>query len=306
MTDRDPLLDQAAKHWSGISQARAASSTVNWWQSKAIVAHINARICGEPLAGLTAGFHRRIRQMTDGQSLPRAISVGCGAANKEMALVRAGLADHFDLYEIAQDRIAQAQAQAEKFGIAGNIRFLDEDPVAHPQEDCYDLVHWDNALHHMLDVEAAVDWSHRVLKPGGIFAMYDFVGPNRFQWTDRNLDYIEKVRNALPLSLMAATETPGARLRARIERPDPERLMAVDPTEAADSQRIPDAILKHFPHAEIVPTGGAIYHVGLKDILARFTDEDAGWMDFVLMVDQLLADLGETHYAVAIVRKGSS
>jgi len=44
-----------------------------------------------------------------------------------------------------------------------------------------DFVHWNNALHHMLNFEKAVQWSYQILKVDGVFYMDDFVGPSRFQ-----------------------------------------------------------------------------------------------------------------------------
>jgi hypothetical protein len=36
----------------------------------------------------------------------------------------------------------------------------------------------------MFDVDGAVAWSKTVLKPGGVMYVEEFVGPDRFQWSD--------------------------------------------------------------------------------------------------------------------------
>jgi hypothetical protein len=54
----------------------------------------------------------------------------------------------------------------------------------------------------MLDVEQAIAWSVASLVAGGLFAMDDFVGPSRFLWSDRMLDYASKFRAGLPDRLL--------------------------------------------------------------------------------------------------------
>ena len=59
-------------------------------------------------------------------------------------------------------------------------------------------------------------------------------------------------------------------------------------------------IHRHFPDAEIVLTGGAIYHLTLSDVLANVDEErDRTLLTWLLRLDSLMATLGETHYAVA-------
>jgi SAM-dependent methyltransferase len=139
----------------------------------------------------------------------------------------------------------------------------------------YDLVHWNNSLHHMLDVEPAIEWSWRVLKPGGLFYMDDFVGPDRFQWTPQMLLVATAVRQS-------------------------------DPSEAADSSRILECVRRRFPGADIMLTGGVVYHLALSDILANFKeDEDLTLLDRLLEVDDMCTAVGETHYAIALTVKAN-
>ena len=155
----------------------------------------------------------------------------------------------------------------------------------------------------MMDVDVAVKWSAQTLKTDGLFAMQDYVGPNRFQWTNRNLDFVERVRRSLPESLLMDPLNGGQTLPFRLQRPDPDAIAAFDPTEAPDSERILDAIDKYFLAPEIIPTGGTLYHFGLKDILANFTQSEIPILAQILNVDAALATAGETHYAAAFCWK---
>jgi hypothetical protein len=81
-------------------------------------------------------------------------------------------------------------------------------------------------------------------------------------------------------------------------------MMAADPTEAADSGRIMEAVTAAFPQVRVIATGGIIYHLALNDVLANFDeDQDRPMLDSLLLLDEVLARGGHTQYAVAIARK---
>jgi hypothetical protein len=101
----------------------------------------------------------------------------------------AGVVSHLDLYEISGARIQQGKELADRYGLGQRItwhnRAADFSTTALDGE--YDLVHWNNALHHMLNVDQAVQWTKRALRADGYLYMNDFVGPNRMQWPDETL-----------------------------------------------------------------------------------------------------------------------
>lgn len=78
----------------------------------------------------------------------------------------------------------------------------------------------------------------------------------------------------------------------------------VDPTECANSERIVKAIGKWFPDAEIMPTGGVIYHLALSNVLHNIDEREESYLlDLLLIIDDLCIGLGETHYGVAVAKK---
>ncbi len=89
-----------------------------------------------------------------------------------------------------------------------------------------------------------------------------------------------------------------------LHRPDLDAFIAADPSEAADSDKILDCIRLVFPDAEIIPTGGVVYHLALNDVLANFDDErDATLLQSLLLLDAALAGAGHSQYAVALAMK---
>jgi SAM-dependent methyltransferase len=224
------------------------------------------------------------------------VSVGCAAAYKEANLVLSGVVEEFFLYEISTERVKQGQEFARSRGISHKMHFISEDAFE-VCRDKFDLVYWNNALHHMMAVPAAISWSRSRLSPGGVFAMDDYVGASRFQWSDYSLDVATRFRQGLAIEHRGSAS-------AKVDRPTVQAMMALDPSEAADSARTIAALNVIFPEAQIIPTGGAIYHPGLNDILANI-DEGSELLMSALLLDDVLARQGETHYAVAIAHVDS-
>jgi SAM-dependent methyltransferase len=245
-----------------------------------------------------------IAKTTRGQPLKRAVSVGCGDGEKEMRLLSSGVVEFFDLYEITPVRIEMGMERARNGGLSNRLKFHAEDAFAECIRSDYDLVYWNNSLHHMLDTDWAIGWSLERLTPGGIFAMDDFVGPSRFQWTDRNLEYASRFRKSLPEPYLYHPDGPPTAIPTEIDRPSIEGMIRMDPSEAADSSQILPSLRRRLPQAQLIPTGGGIYSLAFNDILANFNEiEDLPLLQAGLLVDRVLIELGDTHYAVTVARK---
>ncbi len=302
-TDLSPekAAAHAAEHWSNVTTAGSARG--RWWQVPAIVRHINERVCGEPLNGLSAGARQWVVDTIPELPLDRGIAIGGGNGVKEMDLITAGIVRTVDVFEVAPARVAQGKEVAMERGLSDRVTFHER--LLDPGEDIgrYDLVHWNNALHHMLDVDEWLAWSRRVLNPGGVLLLDDFVGATRFQWSRRQLDYASSFRRTLPDALLVDHRYPDRHLPCEIARPTITQMLASDPTEAADSGRILASLRRHFPEAEVRATGGVIYHLALSDSVANFErGVHDTLLEVALLLDDALSDLGETHYAVALGR----
>lgn len=296
-------LKKAAAHWSNV---RSVGRT-RWWTHPVVLRHINRLVCGAEIDGPWAGLECRMRNLAPGGGFRRAISVGCGNGVKEMQLLRKGIVWKFDLFEISAARVDQGRALAGQQGLEDRATFHVADAFRSDLPDDYDLVYWNNSLHHMLNVDEAVIWSRKRLAEGGAFVMDDFVGSSRFQWPDDQLEIASRVRELLPERFLVHPLDPSRRLPRRVDRPDASALIRSDPTEAAESDKILPTIRQIFPDAEIILTGGVIYHCALNDVLANFRDrEDEALLQSLLLLDETLARTGATHYAAALARKLSA
>lgn len=296
-TERQAVLRKAADYWDNASQSVAR---LRWWQSPAVIRHVNRKI--DPESGERDGcaFHRRLARM-EGAPFKKALSVGCGEGRKEMSLVKEGTAESFELFEISRARVEKGRELAQEEGLADRVRFYLVDALPTRKSEEYDLVYWNNSLHHMLDAREAVRWSRNRLRPGGLFAMYDYVGASRFQWSDLALQVISDFRSALPERFLWLPRL-GKAANVKVERPAVGYMLSMDPTEAADSANILPAVNEFFQNAEIILTGGHIYFTGLNNILQNF-EEDGEYLRMALKIDDMLSKAGENLYAVAFARK---
>ena len=295
----DERLEVATARWA----VRREAAHSRWWSHPRIVRHVNRLVCGDPIDGPHAGFSRLIQRTAPSGGFGHAISVGCGSGGKEMTLLEQGIVQHFHLCEIGEHRRGQIIAKAEERGVADRVTVHIGNALDRPLDRQYDLVYWNNALHHMFDVRAALQWSRAGLGAGGLLAVDDFVGPTRFQWTDAELDLASRVRAMLPDRFLPHPRNPQVMIARRPKRPTIEEMMMADPTEAADSEVILGALTDVFPTAEIIRTGGVVYHLALNDVLANFREgEDDPLLDALLLLDETLAGQGHSHYAVALAR----
>jgi SAM-dependent methyltransferase len=302
MAPNDAVNEVAGKYWDQQLEnlKNRTVSRTRWWDDDTTKRHVNTLVGDSLSTEMHFAFHQRIMNFFDGKRNIKALSVGCGAATKEMWLMKMIDVERFDLFDISSESILLGKEEASRQNIIGKLNFRVEDAFSASLDSDYDLVYWNNSLHHMPDVKSAIQWSRDRLKRGGLFAMDDFVGPNRFQWTDSNLQWSKRVRTNLPERFLENPYASGAFLPKEVARSTIAEMIATDPSEAVDSGRILDCLKTIFPGVEIIPTGGALYHLALNDIFCNFnTDDELAMLRQILLLDQALAEHGLTQYAVA-------
>lgn len=240
-----------------------------------------------------------------GRKFKKAISVACGNGRKEMELVKQGLIEHIKLYELATSRIEEGKKLAKRFGIEDRVEFVYGDAFKMETEsEQYDLVLWLNGIHHMMDTRMAVEWSNDVLLNGGFFVMDDYVGPNRFQWPRIVMEGCNKARAKFPKSVFRRSEQ-FPKKRHQVQRIVGQDLVSgVDPSEAADSGRILEAISFTFPKREEFLYSSGVSTLALNDISSRILDEKYQHLiDYTIKLDLELVKMGHIGFAAVIAIK---
>lgn len=293
--------EKGGKYWDQRVTAKKNRRPA-WYTNKAIQKFVSSKSCGDEIESRMEGFYRNLKRHLNGIPADNAVSIGCGNGAKEIALIQRGLVQRIDAYDVSKKSLELAKELAEKKGVDSQITFHLAKGGGLPDISGYSLMHWNASLHHMLDVYDAVRWSHNILKDGGIFACDEYVGPSRFQWTEKSLDACDRFRNALPDRFFYNDLNPRSlpRLTPRVNK---EKLIEKDPTEAVQSDKIIEAVKNYFNDVEIISLGGAFYDLAFRNILQNFDDEDEWIIEIGLIIDDLLNDLGYLHIAQIFAKK---
>jgi SAM-dependent methyltransferase len=275
-----------------------------WWLAPVVIRHINRIVCGEPIDGLHAGFHRRlVSAMANTPHPRRALSIGCGVATKEMDAIADGVAESFECYDLSGHAVEVGRQIAAERGISDKVKLHHADAFENDPGLDFDLVYWNNALHHMLDTREAIQWSRDHLRVGGIFAMDDYVGATRNQHSPELITWGSRVMAAIPEYLRwhwNGIDT----IPAVIGVVDPNEQARIDPSECADSASILPSLHSIFPDVEIIKTGGVLYLLALSHTLQNYqTEAELALLNTMLLLDEAAPDYVESQYAVAIARK---
>ena len=296
----DTLHERIGRVWSGHFAKKAVDERVTWQQSETVLSHIAERLSGVSCPTVTQGIVTLLRKVSPSLPYKRGISVGCGTGLKEMALIEAGIVDHFDLYDFSEYAVETGRREALAKGLDKAVTFHRADVFAatDPARQTYDFVHWHNGLHHMLDVDAALRWSKAILAPrASCFFMFEYVGPCRFQWTDEQVHLVKTILESLDDAYFLI---PGTEYMWKKEpsQSTVEDMIADDPSEAADSEAILPGFARHFPDGTAIPLGGLVYVLALDGILVNIP-ENSLLLRRLLAMDDMLSRKGHNYYAAA-------
>lgn len=304
-----PLLRKTAAHWGEQAGVAAIGMGRNWFEVPAVQRRINQLVSGDPAIGMYEWFAKRI--LATGQSLPleRSLTLGCGSGELERGLHRIGFARQFEGVDIASQAVNMAIAALEGLDSA-DIRYTvsDINRICLP-EHAYDVIFCPMSAHHFSELERIFKQVHQALKPGGLFVLNEYIGPNRFQWPPHQTAIIHALLSSLPERWI---KTSDGGLRRSYRPPTAEEVVAVDPSEAVRSADILHLLSAEFAITTIKGYGGNLLdgffdHIGMnfveeceetESMLATlFAIEDWGLRhqvfahDFALIIAQRPADV---------------
>ncbi|MCS6318173.1 MAG: class I SAM-dependent methyltransferase [Nitrospira sp.] len=128
----------------------------------------------------------------------RSLSVCCGDGAHEIQLYTSGKVRFVSGVDLSEGAITQAIGRFEAVGSPQDrYRFEVRDVNALTIDGTFDLILSTGALHHTTNLEALLATVERALEPNGYFIVVEFIGPNRFQWTDRQIEIANQVLSVL-------------------------------------------------------------------------------------------------------------
>ena len=266
-SSKDPT-ETVARFWSQRHQDPDADAHDNFLAHPLVQTYISLRAFGSSIGHVEAAIHAIETHTRPGS---RILSLGCGLAPKEQAIA-AALPDREILgIDIAAETVEQARKQALAAGLqnlhmrVGDFNKLDGLDL---QPAALDLVLGLGAIHHVENLEGLWAAARRWLRPGGVVMAQEYIGPNRFQWTDAQIEAGSK-------ALAEIVPDQHKVHHHNVDRPPPEAIAALDPSEAVRSAEIlSTAESAGFQRQAYVSAGGALLQPVLMNQAHTFDPQD--------------------------------
>jgi 2-polyprenyl-3-methyl-5-hydroxy-6-metoxy-1,4-benzoquinol methylase len=231
------------------------------------------------------------------------LSIGCGNGVKEIRWAATGRFARIDAFDIAPEAIRAAKAGAAAAGLSELVRFAVGDLFELDAEELYDVVIFEDALHHLSPLDGALERVERLLRPGGHVVINEYVGPNRQQMRPQTVRSVNALLGVLPERYRERAE---GRVKAKVAIPSKLRMILRDPSEAPESASILRLMAKRFDLLELTKIGGTLVYPLLDGIAQNFHDsEGRAVVNALLDFEDALVDGGdiESDYVFATYRK---
>lgn len=288
-SDRD--LQKASQLWGDRAQEKQEKNmpTLAWTDSPLVnQLYIHPTISGVAEDNWLTWAARKYFP----QPVQRALSICCGDGCLERHALTINIAQYFDAFDASPGAIQIARKKAEETGIAPRVRYVVADlNHCHLEPQCYEAAFSAMALHHIKELEHALEQIRRSLKPGSLFILNEFVGPNQFQWTATQVRLANELLQRIPERYRKSLRT-GA-LKNQVLQPTRAQMTAGDPTESIRSSEILPLVSQVFEIVERVDYGGTILNLVLEEIAGNFqwTSEDIAILQMLFDAErQLLRD----------------
>lgn len=255
--------ERVRRSWSHTS-----GSTSNWWDIPEVQRRWNYLITGSADKDHVEYISEKY---LNGDRPLAGISLGCGSGNREIRWVSVCKNLRLTGIDVSKERIEQARINAQNAGVGSKTSFEVADVHAlDPGEKRYDVVIVEGALHHFHAIGNVLDKIRVSLRDNGIFIVNEYVGPARFQWTDKQLETANRVLGTIPHEYRRKYFD--GTLKKKIYRPGRLSMYLNDPSESAESNLIENSIAGRFSVLEKKEYGGTLLQLIFKDIAHNFTD----------------------------------
>lgn len=284
--------------------AHTDNPPTNWWDIPAVPKRWNQLVSGNA----KVGYREYISQKWfDEREQMHAFSLGCGTGHNELEWAKLGKFGLIDAYDLSEQRIQFANRIAAENGYGQLIRYKVGDVFGiEMKEDFYDVIFVEQSLHHFSPLEEILLRISKFLKPDGYFVVNEFVGPTRFQWSDRQLEVINGLLAILPIKYKMLWQSDV--VKSKVEKPSRLSMILHDPSEAVESGKIIPLLHSIFDVVDLRVYGGNILHMLLNGIAHNFRSDDAEtkhYLDLIFKIEDMLIESGEmqSDFVVAVCRK---
>jgi ubiquinone/menaquinone biosynthesis C-methylase UbiE len=197
------------------------------------------------------------------------LSLGCGDGTLERYVVSNNICKKVDALDNSANSIKIAKQSSSNLKLDPYINYEQKDINRLTLEkDKYNIVFIGAAAHHFENLEHIFKELQKGLKNNGIITINEFIGPNQFQWSEKQLKVINDLLDLLPEDLKI-DRTTGKR-KATVVCPTIEAMNNLDPSEGIRSSDIIPILSRNFRITDRIDYGGTILHLLLYGIIDNF------------------------------------
>jgi ubiquinone/menaquinone biosynthesis C-methylase UbiE len=201
------------------------------------------------------------------------LTLGCGTGYREIQLAESAFFSKIDAYDISENALAEGRRAAKEKNLHNIINFERKDlSRLDLPENHYDFILVEQSLHHFVSLDRLMQKINKTLKRDGVFIINEFVGPDKFQWTDRQLEIANDLLSLMPNKYKI--QHYDKKVRRKIYRPGLLRMRIYDPSEAVESSRIVPLASQIFDIIEDRNYGGTILQILFQDIANNFLNDE--------------------------------
>ena len=267
-------LAHVSHYWEEQFEKNRADASL-WTNNDIVTRHIYRLISGGSEDHWLSWFLNHY--LRDGVVFEKSLSVCCGDGAHELGLANTGRVRFIRGFDISEGAIAQANASFEKAAISKNsyaFEVADADDLQ--LEDRFDLILSTGALHHVTNLEGLLSRLSSMLALNGYFVVLEYVGPNRFQWTDTQINVINGILRQLDPRYLKEN------VRIDLGRPSIPDFMAIDPSEAVRSEDVLRLLPEYFTIEYLRNFNGTVMHPLYPLLDGRLTNTDAPDFDSIV------------------------
>lgn len=238
------------------------------------------------------------------------LSIGCGEGGLERHLIDIEVAKKIEGLDISNVRIEQARAFAEEHNVADRLKYFNVDAeIENFPSHQYDAIYFNSSLHHMERVDQILTKCAESLKPDGYLFVNEYVGPNRFSFSDEEINAMESAFRLIPeIYRVSHEEHDRGCVRKKMGVPDPLEVAKIDPSEAIKSEEIVSGLYKNFEIVEFNEMGGTLLQFVLNGIAGNFSESDTNSMQILEMlfnIEDALINTGSlnSHFASVVAKR---
>lgn len=197
------------------------------------------------------------------------LSLGSGTCETEIKLAKCDIFKSILCVDLSKDSIQQAKNKIAQEHLK-NIEAVCADIYKFDlNETAFDVVLFKSSLHHFKNVEhLLLETVIPNMSENGLLIIDEYVGPNRLQYSKKQILTINKGIQLIPKKFRKIHKTPF--YKNRVSGSGVIRMKLSDPSECIDSESILPAIHKMFTPLIEKPMGSNILMYALKDIAHHF------------------------------------